>query len=643
MQRATRPLRSVTTLLLASGLAFACNKEEAKKTDTGAAGTTPPAEVKTDAPPPATPTPDAPPVAPVVTTPEVTQIAIAGKPVAALENPGDAILGHFVVANPGALLNDIRTQLAPASVAGKLEEKAVRGVMAAGLGKQSAIAEKLDFAAPAGCALLSASETGADLACVFGYQGGAEAFVKDVGDKDKQADAAGHLASYKAGDQLIFVDALGDRAVVTLGATSFASAQGYLQKNILDRQAQVTGDLEIVLYLGGAIGRYKGQLEPIITALLAQSTAKPPTTGNPTADAIAAAFTDYQTKTTQSMFDRLADYRQVSVVLDVETTGFHVGTALFPTPNSRAARETAFAAATLDPNLVRSAPAGAALVFAGAGNPNAYQAESATEMRKLVSEVWSKVNGMEPAAIDAALLSFAKQQSELYDGNSVITLGHEPGAIFGLTIANKLQSGKAARESFKTWALGFTPANVLGPQLSALVNWSVTPDAATIDGVAIDRLTIEPAGLVKGQLEQNMPPSAKAAVDTYLGGLALHVDRAEVGGVVLLSMSPKAEQNHMKRAIAAIKGEGSLKDDAALNALLARDPQMSGLVAFDLKQTFAWLKTIEPLAPALAKAPALGNDLGDFSFDMRFASDGASAFEFNVSQALIDQAKRLAQ
>jgi hypothetical protein len=621
-------------VLLSSLVALACTKDEPKKADP-VVKTAPVADGKDASKPPPV---DAalPPSAHVSAVPSVT--LASGGTIHALQSETD-VLGHFAIANASQLLTDVKTQLVPPRYAGFLEEAALRSVVSMALEKRGNLAMNYDLAAPLGCALVEPKLEDIKIGCTFGYKGGAKAFAADLGDTNKQADAAGHVAAYGVEGKSVYVDGgAGDVVFVSSGADTFAKTQAYLQRNVVDRAKDIHGDLEVVVYVAAAAERYRSVLEPLFNQLSGQA---PAPTGNPAVDAAAKAWTDYRQASSKTTIDRFADFAQMSFFFSVEPAGVMMGGALFPKTGSQMAQDMAlYGDVKLDPAFAGLAPSGTLAMMAIHISNAAYSLKSAAESRTMISKVWGALTGKDAAGVEAAMLAFQKENSELYDGQTMVALGREEGALFGLTMAGRLQPGKSARESWKAWSTGFTPEAVLGSDFSKYVSWKFTPDVATIDGAAIDRWTIEPGAAVKADLEKQMPADAKAMVDKTLGGLMINVDRAEAGGSVIFTVAPKAEAKYMKRAIAAFGGAGNVAAQAGLKKALTRDPETSGVLVVDLKELLGWVRGFSEYGANTAGVPQnLGTDLGDFYFNTRYTKGGAMVMEYVFSQQLIDQLK----
>lgn len=618
-------------VLLTATLVLGCNSEQ-KKVE--------PAPTKTDTPTTAAvDVPKAPEVTPPATVAAEVALAGGGK-ILALVNEGD-VLGHFLIADGSALLKDVKTQLMIPHYAGFLEESALRSLVSMALEKRSNIAQAFDLAAPMGCALLDPNPDEPLVSCTFGYRGGAKTFVTDLGEQNKAADGAGHVAAYTVDGKTVFVDDVGTSHVaVTVGGETFGKTKAYLERNLIGRAGQIHGDVEIVGYVATLFERYRDVIDPFLDGL-SNSGATPPASGNAAIDKAMAAFTSYQKSASRKNFERIGELGQLTVFFSVEPAGVMFGGAAFPKPGTRMAQEAAqFAGLRLDPALAGLAPSGSLLLAAFHSNPRIYELASASEMRKLLAEVWAPIAGRDAASIEASVVAFQAENAALYDGHAVFSIGNEAGAPLTISAASRLVAGKSGRDSWKAWSQAFTPASVLGAEFSQYVSWKFTPDAANIDGVPVDRWTLEPGPAVVKEMG-SMPADAKAMIDKVLGGLFLHIDRAEVAGHALFTIAPKAEAKFMKRAMGAVQGKDNAGSQPGLTRALGRDPDAVGVMAIDVKQILNMVRNMANYGAKPGNLPNLGTDLGDFYATFRYGGDGTSSIEFVLSQQMIEQLKTM--
>jgi hypothetical protein len=621
-------------VLLSASLVVACTSEQKKAQPTGAttAGAAP---VGTG---PAEPTTQ-PPLAVPTGTGSTVELA-SGATISALASEPE-VLGHFLIANSSRLLADIKTQLVIPRYAGFLEENALRSLMAVALEKRGAIAQAVDLAAPLGCVLVDPKPPEPKFSCTFGYRGGAKAFVTDIGEQNKAPDGAGHVAAYTIEGKSVYVDEAGGQVVVSSGADAFKTTQAYIERNLIGRANAVHGDVEVVAYVATAFDRYRDVITPFIEQF-SQMGATPPPSGNPAIDGAAQAFTAYQKRSSKQGFERIAELAQFTMYFSVEPAGVMMGGAMFPKPGTRMAQDAAqFGGLKLDPAIGGAAPTGTLLLAAFHQNMKMFEMQSAADMRKMVGEVWAPVSGKDAASIEAAIAAYQAENAALYDGQMVFALGNEPGSPGALMVANRLAAGKSARDAWKAWSATFTPETVLGSNFSQYLTWKFTPDAANIDGVAVDRWTLEPGPAVRGKIEGQMSADDKVMLDKVLGGLFLNIDRAEAGGSVIHTIAPKAEANYMKRAIGAVQGKGNVGASPGMAKVLGRDPAAIGVMAVDVKEIMAMVRNMANYGAKVDQLPNVGGDLSDVYATFRYSTDGTAAMEFVFSQQIIEQIKAL--
>jgi len=547
---------------------------------------------------------------------------------------GDA-LGHFVMANPSRLLAEVRTQASPPKGAAFLNEAALRAMASLGLGARAGVADHISLDQPMGCMLVDDTSIDTPIACALGYKGGSAAAVTDLGAEGKQADTAGHVAHYVVEGQDLYLDDLGGHVVVTNHTAVFAKAKGYLESNVIGRAGTLADDVEMVVYPKAAMGRYSKQVESLMSMM--RGTPTPPA-DNPFAE----AFIDYSRTSTERSFDYYRELDQLDFGLGLEPVGFVFRFALYPTPGSSAQEDSkAIASGPLDATLVQQLPAESWLVTATTIDWKAvWQLESAAPMREVLIDAYAKAVGRDPAAIRTAIEVFLAENATLYGHEFALALMHLPGTQGGLVVSRKLAS--PARERWKPWADSFDPTSVLGPEGVKLVTWSFQPDAIEVDGVKVDRWTIEPGPDAKAKIAEKADPVV-AELERRLGGLRLEIDRVELADRVLFVVAPGAQERYIRAAIAATTGGPSTGSDAGLRGLLARNPDTSAIMAVSATGVLGWAREVLP-PEASAKLPTkLGADLGDFYFSVTYGASGRQHGEMVMSQAFIDGLRKLAE
>lgn len=556
--------------------------------------------------------------------------AVATTPATELQR--GEVLAHVLVANPSGLLAKARTQLRLPMA----DETMLRAQLGAALGDRAAVAQGIDFGRPFGCAMVKVESW----ACVVGYSGAGNKLATDLGEQGKQADPIGHVAHFRMGQNDLFIDSLGEAAVVSTGPESFGLAKGYLERNIVGRASASASDIELVGYVSAGMKAYEDKIKPFLD--LASQSQPVSASGDPKLDKVVQAWSDYNTRSTRDSFETLKDMKQVSIGLGLEPAGLVGRMAIFPVEGSRFQKEAMVSAGVLDTKLVASLPASSWLAFGGIMDRKlAWEAKSSKEIRDLLIQSYTDLMGKDAKEAQAAIEKFIQENIADYGSQYAFAFAYEPNTLGGIVAVQPLQPGRKARDGWKAWSTSFTPDSVLDAETRTTVTWSFKTDADTILDVPVDRWTIEPGKAMRKQIEQSADPKVAALIER-LGGAKLVIDRAEVDGKVLFVIAPKAEKAYMKAAIEALRGDRSLADNAGLATVLARTQQAaSGLMAIDARQTLAWLRAILPPDEAAKIPPALGNDLSDFYLWYALSGKGAETAEMVVSQPFINQIRAL--
>lgn len=546
---------------------------------------------------------------------------------------GDA-LGHIVVPKASGFLDEVRKQASPPKGAAVLNEATLRLMASATLGPRAGLAEHIALDQPMGCVLVDEAAIEAPVACAVGYAGGSAAAATDLGAEGKQADGAGHVAHYVVEGKDLYLDDLGGHVVVTNHTAVFAKAKSYLEVNVIGRAGTITDDVEVVVYPKAAMGRYAKQIESAMSLMRATPTMP---ADNPVTEALA----EYTRKSTERTFDYYREIDQVDFGLGLEPVGAVFRFAIFPAPGSTTQTDSqAIASGPIDTTLVQQLPAEAWLVSASSIDWKAvWGLESAAPIRETMIDAYAAAVGREPAAVRTAVEAFVAENSVLYGRDFALAVMHLPGTQGGLVITRKLSA--PARAGWKPWTEGFDPTTVLGPEGVEQVSWSFQPDALEVDGVAVDRWTIEPGPVAKATIKAKADPTV-AEIERRFGGLKLEIDRVELDDRVLFVVAPGAQERYIRTAIAAAKGGTGTGSDAGLRAILARNPDTSALMAVDVAGAMTWLREVVPPEES-AKLPAgVGVDLSDFYVSVTYGASGRQRGEMVLSQGLIDGLRKLA-
>ncbi len=542
-------------------------------------------------------------------------------------------LGHIVMPNPAGFLDEVRTKAAPASGAAFLNEGTLRTIAGSQLGARSGLAQHIALDQPIGCVLVEDTASDIPVACMMGYIGGAAALATDLGDQGKQADAQGHAAYYRVDGEDVFVDELDGKVVMSNHAAVFAKAKDYLQTNMIARASSITDDIEVVVYPKAGMARYSELVDELLAAT---RSAAPSATGDPVAD----AFTEYSRTSMDNSFNFYRETDQMELGLGLEEIGLVMRYAMHPTPGSSIQSDSkSISAGPMDPALAGQLPAESWMVFAATADwKAAFSTESGEPMRAALIDAYATVTGNDAAAVRASVAAFVEEGARLYANDFTMGLAHLPGTQGGLILSRKLN--EASRASWKTWSESFVADTVLGAEGIKYVGWTFEPDALEVDGVAVDRWTIEPGPETKAEIAKKKDP-AIAEIERRFGGLKLVIDRVELEDRVMYVMAPGASEEYIRAAILAAKGGPGTGTDPGLKALLARNASTSAVMAVDVGGAMGWLREVMPAEATRKIPPGLGNDLGDLYFAAQYGASGTMRGEMVLSQAMIEQLRAL--
>ncbi len=557
------------------------------------------------------------------------------------------VFGHFLVPNGAEVLRETKQQLMIPAYQGFLDEAALRSLASLQLPeKNKPLAQNIDIAAPFGCVLVDVKAyEKAPVSCTFGYKGGAQQLVADLGEVDKQPEAGKHAAKYRFEGEDVFVDALGEHVVISAYDDVFDKTRGYLEANLIERAASVRGDMEVVGYVADAFDFYRADLQPFLdeySQMQQPSTAK---SGHPGVDAALKVWTDYNKTSTEQSIKSVSEMAQVSFYVGVEPAGIVSGMTLVPVPGSEletTARRGG--GGKISPELTQSAPRGTLLLASTVTRPESFDNENVKEVRKVLARSWAAMTKGEAGKAEQALAEFVDDYRDHYTGHGAVAfVDVEASPLAGIMLAADLQAGKSARDSFQAFAKGFTPDAILGQEFSQYVSWQFDMDAIEIDGVKVDRFEIEPTAEARKMLEKEMSAKDREEVQKWFGGIQLIAHRAELGGRVIWTVAPKAEEAFTRQVIAAQKGNASLDGDPGLARVLSHDPAASAVFGIDVKRTLDWLRGFPEIEREMKEVPtSVGTDLSDVFVTMQNRSDGVFVSELVISQALIDQIKAFA-
>lgn len=529
-----------------------------------------------------------------------------------LDRAGAPALGHVVVFDAKSLLARIREHAAPPRIYDMLETEQIVGLGVGLAGLPSGLSSKIDLTRPFGCVVGDLS-TGLDVACVFGYHGGAEELARDF-EVPAGSDAQGHAAAVTLHGLPLFVDTLGDDVVVSASPTIFGAARAYLQRNIVERAAAARPDLEIVVYTDELVTRHEERLaaffvgeEDGLGAQLAGADAR--------VRHGATAYAQHQQALERADLKKLGEYRQLTLHARVNAEGIALGVHAIPRPGGRFPAESLTRGRTIPPTLVKNLPTGVlawcafnidpwALAGFNRHTSGAVTDEDVRGSIAMASAVWGALTTRSPADAEAAITAHFREARRLYMGPTVWALVDEPSTPFAILGVRELTHGTSGRDSWLAWSQRMTPEEVLGGGAGYLT-WSFVPAAMTIDGFIVDRWIVRPA-------QEADQKALEVDLASFAPALArgLVVDRMEAHGHVYYAIAPGSEESFLRRVLEARAGKGSLSSDTHVAAVMTRDPASHVLFGLDLAALRNALASRTELSNMLDLDPFVLGDVG---------------------------------
>ncbi len=536
--------------------------------------------------------------------------------------PHDGVVGHVFMPGFQGTLDKVRDQLAPPAVAGMVNGELMKTMAAGEFGSHSAVVRNVDLAKPMGCAIVDSTAVELPLACVIGYTGGAEGLVTDLGAQGRASDAKGHVGLYEIDGQEVYIDALGEQVVMTNHAELFDLAKAYLQSTLIDRREDAIADVEVVVYVNDAMKRFRREFKPLLDEFASNGESMP---GMP-AETFEEALARFE-QTEQFMFG-----------VGLESEGAFLRWAIHATKGSefQTVLDSTYAG-PMDDAFVAKMPQG---TFALAGM---HLATGATEsklfkrMQEKLAEEYSAEAGHPPEELKAEIDAFFAEEAALYAPDVAAGLTFLKGTLGAAVL--EVRKKKSGREGWKSWSTRFLPKAVLGEKAARSVTWKFEPDATVVDGVPVDRWTIEPTAEGLAELRKD---SDFATIESRWKTMSFTIDRAEVDDRVLFVLSPRDADAYVEAAITAAKGQDSLADDPGFTALKGRLRSVAAVYAFDVAGGARWLRELLPADKASEIPPELGVNLSDVYITVEHPAPGSYAGEFFVSQPFIEQLRKLA-
>ncbi|MEM6292441.1 MAG: hypothetical protein AAGA54_14295 [Myxococcota bacterium] len=552
---------------------------------------------------------------------DTAKSAAAGAPLL----PHDKVLGHFMMGNTATMMKKVKEQLAPPSLAGMVDVEAMKALAAGQLGPKGEVVRKIDLEKPFGCAMVDSKVHEAPVACVVGYEGGAEALVADLGPENKAPDGKGHVAAYNIDGETVFIDALDDQVVLSPHAEIFDLAKGYLKSNIVDRGSESIADVELVMYPNNAAKAYAKEMSEVFEAF----------------DEMQKETEEFGGRGLGNLRDRVDEMQQFTIGLELSEAGFTFSTALHATKGSELATtmDTTYAG-RMNKDFVAGLPS-STFAFAGAqGGSDPTTDENFTAAIDGLSKAIAEELELDQTKIKTEIDAFIKEEGDLYSRDLATGLMFVEGTLGGaiLTVGKKAPG----RDKWKAWTERFVPDAILPEEGLAVVTWDFQPAGASFEGVEIDRWVIKPTAFAKKKMAEDKDPDLKAVLALW-PDLELTIDRAEFDDRVVFVVSPVKSDAYTKSAVLAVNGTSTIRDHEGYGDVEARAKNLVGLYAVDVAGGVNWLRSFLPPDATKEIPSPLGVDLSDVTLLIEHPAPGVVAGSLSVSQPFVDQLRKLAE
>lgn len=543
-------------------------------------------------------------------------------------------LGHFMIARPATLLEEVRQQVAPSSLSFFVSEQVFRNYLSGSLGDRGKLADHLRLDQPLGCAVIDVPSEKEDLplACVLGYTGGVDSLLVDLGAEGKQKDAGTHSGYYKLDDEDVYIDAVGELVAISNQPKVFEAAKGYLSDVMIARASALDVDIEVVAFPSAAFGRYEQPLTEFIKAT--QGAAAPEGDSG-----LEKSIADYSQEANDKTIEQIKNSEQIQVGLGLDSQGLLGSWMAVPVAGTEMeTRNKALAGDGVSFEHIARLPAASwALMAAKSLEMDAQGSLRNAGVSIAVSAIVERT-GRERAEVEQQVNQLLTEFQALYGSESVSSLMHLPNTDGGMVIEVPLKEGQSGRDAWKAWSEKFTPASVLGADGAKKVTWKFQADAATYEEVPVDRWIIEPT-------PQGLKELKKEAKDweKRTQGYKLVVDRLEHEGRAAFVVAPGDTMPYTQAVIDALKGKQTIKDASGYDSVKERAGNAGSVVAVDVQRASDWLRQVMPPSDASKLPPSLGVDLSDLLISNRWEDTGSNRGQIRLSQAFIDRLRALAE
>ena len=567
------------------------------------------------------------------------------------------LIGHVRLGPIEAIADKVRKQMTPPAFSSFVSTTALRSMLTDEAKDEMGLAvfERVDFDKPMLCGIADPMKYAEPAVCTLGYSGGAKQLGKDLALEWKTAKAEGHVAHLVSdeGEDVYLDDEGGYVVVASDPALLDAGAEAVVAL------AESPGrDFELAFYPSILTKAYAPLLRDALSDI-----AEGRGSGADVRREVERRLREMGLHDLSDLDEVLADLDDLSpedakealeavdellpVLEQLDTAGFGIDiepaglvlSAWYDATRGSKLQAERLTGPKIDRDWAAALPAES--LFAGASVDIEDEDEEIDQADELWSEIISETlaelyeeyTGNPRAFIEPELAEFRKQRDELYGPRTAwsIYTGDGGGA---LVLIRELDAGKSGRKAWKEWAARFGAERILGKDASRYVTWSLTPDAATIGGVPIDRWSITITEEAGRELQTDLFLSTLGEYLVDHGGFSLHVDRFEKDGRASFVFAPVKSEAFVE---AAIDAQASKSVPPGLDEILDRGAHPLSFWGFDLARISTLAKGMaEDEMPAMLRSATLGTDVADL-YGVTYLREDGGAAELVVSQGLIDQ------
>lgn len=539
-------------------------------------------------------------------------------------------LGHFVINNLSGVWNQINQDM---SESDKFKLPDLRTLLETQL-SNTLIPARIMLNQPMGCVVYDPIQyMGADGwpgVCFFSYQGGAKAFIEDLGGQVAPLDPQGHRFHGVLYKKHFYVDEL-ENAVLVSGETSrFAASVDYFKSNIFTTKSSVPG-LTLDIYAADIYQRY----EPLIQGLMKSALEK-----KGTSLALLASDEKSLEETTQKILDIIRESEQIRFRFQ---SGKHRYTVSYSqrvkahAPAFKQAVEKGYQGA-INTDLIARMPKELVMLAATSISPAKAESNSPatlTRWRSLAKalerdEAWAQ-----------KMLQYERNLYQHLGDQSAIGMfpnANGPGSLISMVqAAPGVSLQEKWREELSTWN-----GKTWGEQFDRYASIKFTPKVRTVDGVAIDEFKITAKEEAIKEVKSSMNPDNYDSLMSWLGSMSLVVHMGQVEHIAFAVATTHNAEESSSKAVAALRGVNNFVLDPEFASTAKTFTGNSIAAVLDAGALSRFLQSAQ--LGLGNQAPRARNGLQDSRFVTRVDPDAGSAMVWSVSNPLIalfrDAAKR---